>query len=115
MARRSVLQRAPPGEHGFPRGGAAGLAAPDFVAGAFRRLLGLLRGIEEERLRAVHRFLAAARAEEEREADAATLEAGLGAAGPERSKALELATLEAAARAPEAVTGCPVGRPLPKG
>ena len=62
----------------------------------------------------MHRFLAAARAEEEREADAAALEAGLGAARPERSKALELATLEAAARAPEAVTGCPVGRPLPR-
>ena len=72
------------------------------MAGAFWRLLGLLRGIEEERLRAVHRVLAAARAEEEREADAAALEAGLGAAGPESSKALELATLEAAARAPEA-------------
>ena len=56
------------------------------MAGAFRRLLGLLRGIEEERLRAVHRFLAAARAEEEREADAAALEAGLGAARPEKVK-----------------------------
>ena len=47
-------------------GGAAGLAAPGLVPGAFRRLLGRLCGVGGGRLRAVRVLLTAACAEQER-------------------------------------------------